>query len=58
MALALDAVEPIGWEVFVALASRRANRAKVALQRLARSLSRREQLAVLVLDELQVVYIP
>ena len=58
IALALDAVEPLGWEVFEALASRRANGTKVALQRLARSLSRRELPTVLVLDDLQVVRTP
>jgi LuxR family maltose regulon positive regulatory protein len=55
IALALDAVEPIDWEVFEALASRQANGTKVALQRLARSLSGRELPAVLVLDDLQVI---
>jgi LuxR family transcriptional regulator, maltose regulon positive regulatory protein len=55
IALALDAVEPIGLEVFEALASRQANGTKVALQRLVQSLSRRELPAVLVLDDIQVV---
>jgi LuxR family maltose regulon positive regulatory protein len=58
IALALDSVEPIGWEVFEALASRRANGTKLALRCLARSLSRRELPAVLVLDDLQAVYTP
>jgi LuxR family maltose regulon positive regulatory protein len=58
IALALDGVEPIGWEVFEALASSRANGMKVALQRLGRSLSGRELPAVLVLDDLQVVRTP
>jgi LuxR family transcriptional regulator, maltose regulon positive regulatory protein len=52
IALALDAVEPIGWEVFEALTSERPDAASVALQRLARSLGRREVPVVLTLDNL------
>lgn len=55
IAVALDAVEPIGWEVFEALASRRPDGASVALQRLTRSLSRRERRVVLALDDLHVL---
>ena len=51
IALALDAVEPLGWEVFEALSSKRANAATVALQRLARALSARELSCVLALDD-------
>jgi LuxR family transcriptional regulator, maltose regulon positive regulatory protein len=58
VALALDAVEPIGWEVFEALTSNRPDAAAVALQRLARSLSRRRLPAVLALDDLQVIETP
>jgi LuxR family transcriptional regulator, maltose regulon positive regulatory protein len=55
IALALDAVEPIGWEVFEALTSERPDAAPVALGRLARSLGRREVPVVLVLDNLHVL---
>jgi LuxR family transcriptional regulator, maltose regulon positive regulatory protein len=55
IALALDAVEPVGWDVFEALASPGADGATVALGRLARSLGRREQPVVLVLDDLHVL---
>jgi LuxR family transcriptional regulator, maltose regulon positive regulatory protein len=55
IALALDAVEPIGWEVFEALTSERPDSASVALQRLARALGRREVPVVLALDNLQVL---
>jgi LuxR family maltose regulon positive regulatory protein len=55
IAAALDAVEPIGWEVFDALASRRPDRATVALHRLVRSLGRRERPVVLALDDLHVL---
>jgi LuxR family maltose regulon positive regulatory protein len=58
IALALDAVEPVGWEVFEALASERADSCTVGLQRLARSLGRRELPAVLVLDNLHVLRTP
>ena len=51
IALALDAVEPLGWEVFEALSSKRADAATVALQRLARALSARELPCVLALDD-------
>ena len=55
VALALHAVEPIGWEVFEALSSRRPDAATVALQRLARALSRREIPVVLALDDVHVL---
>ena len=55
IALALDAVEPIGWEVFEALTSERPDAASVALQRLARSLGRLEVPVVLALDNLHVL---
>jgi LuxR family maltose regulon positive regulatory protein len=55
IALALDAVEPVGWDVFEALASPGAEGATVALGRLARSLGRREQPVVLALDDLHVL---
>jgi LuxR family maltose regulon positive regulatory protein len=55
IAAALDAVEPIGWDVFDALASPRPDRATVALHRLVRSLGRRERPAVLALDDLHVL---
>ena len=42
IALALEAVEPLGWEVFEALTSERLDATDVALQRLARGLDRRE----------------
>jgi LuxR family transcriptional regulator, maltose regulon positive regulatory protein len=52
IALALDEIEPVGWEVFEALSTRRRDRATVALRRLTRSLARRELPTVLVLDDL------
>jgi LuxR family transcriptional regulator, maltose regulon positive regulatory protein len=55
IALALDAVEPIGWEVFEALTSGRPDAASVALQRLAKNLGRREAPVVLALDNLHVL---
>ena len=55
IALALDAVEPIGWEVFEALSSRRSDAATVALQRLARVLSGRQRSCVLALDDVHVL---
>jgi LuxR family transcriptional regulator, maltose regulon positive regulatory protein len=55
IALALDAVEPIGWEVFEALTSERPDAASVALARLARSLGRRQAPLVLALDNLHVL---
>lgn len=55
IALALDAVEPVGWDVFEALASPGADCATVGLARLARSLGRREQPVVLALDDLHVL---
>jgi LuxR family transcriptional regulator, maltose regulon positive regulatory protein len=58
IALALHAVEPVGWEVFEALASDRRDGSTVALQRLARSLGRRELSAVLVLDNLDLLRTP
>jgi LuxR family transcriptional regulator, maltose regulon positive regulatory protein len=56
IALALDAVEPVGWEVFEALSSRGRDRATVALRRLTRHLTRKESPAVLVLDDLHVIH--
>jgi LuxR family transcriptional regulator, maltose regulon positive regulatory protein len=55
IALALDAVEPIGWEVFDALVSERADAANVALQLLVKSLGRCEVPVVLALDNVQVL---
>ena len=55
IALALDAVEPIGWEVFEALSSKRSDAATVALQRLARALSCRGLPCVLALDDVHVL---
>jgi LuxR family transcriptional regulator, maltose regulon positive regulatory protein len=55
VALALDAVEPVGWEVFEALSSKRPDAATVALQRLARALSRSETPRVLALDDVHVL---
>lgn len=55
IALALDAVEPIGWGVFEALSSQRSDAATVALQRLARVLSSRELPCVLALDDVHVL---
>jgi LuxR family transcriptional regulator, maltose regulon positive regulatory protein len=55
IALALDAVEPIGWEVYEALTSERPDAASVALARLARGLGRREAPVVLALDNLHVL---
>jgi LuxR family maltose regulon positive regulatory protein len=56
VALALDAVEPIGWEVFEALTSERPDAAGVALERLVRNLGRREVPVVLVLDNLHAIH--
>jgi LuxR family transcriptional regulator, maltose regulon positive regulatory protein len=58
IALALDAVEPVGWAVFEALASQRPGRATVALQRLAKSFARRKLRAVLALDDVHVLRAP
>ncbi|MET0513527.1 MAG: LuxR C-terminal-related transcriptional regulator [Thermoleophilaceae bacterium] len=58
IALALDAVEPLGWEVFEALSSKRADAATVALQRLARALSARELSCVLALDDVHTLKAP
>jgi LuxR family transcriptional regulator, maltose regulon positive regulatory protein len=55
IALAVDDVEPIGWEVFEALDSGRPDASTVALGRLTRSLSRSERPLVLVLDDVHVV---
>jgi LuxR family transcriptional regulator, maltose regulon positive regulatory protein len=52
IALALEAVEPLGWEVLEPLSSRRRDAPGVALRRLVKSLSRRQLPAVLVLDDL------
>jgi LuxR family maltose regulon positive regulatory protein len=53
--LALDSVEPVGWDVREPLASEGSDGTTVALRRLVRSLGRRERPAVLVLDDLQVI---
>lgn len=53
--LALDSVEPVGWDVREALASEGPAAATVALRRLVRGLGRREHSAVLVLDDVQVI---
>jgi LuxR family transcriptional regulator, maltose regulon positive regulatory protein len=58
IALALDAVEPLGWEVFEALSSQRSDAATVALQRLARVLRGRELSCVLALDDVHVLKAP
>lgn len=58
IALALDEVEPVGWEVFEALACAPRDDSAIALQRLARSLGRRELPVVLVLDNLHVLRTP
>jgi LuxR family transcriptional regulator, maltose regulon positive regulatory protein len=55
IALALEAVEPLGWEVFEALTSERPDAAEVALQRLVRALGRRERPLVLALDNVHVL---
>jgi LuxR family transcriptional regulator, maltose regulon positive regulatory protein len=55
IAIALDDVEPIGGEVFEALASQRSDGSALALQRLVRSLSRRERPVVLALDDVHVL---
>ena len=55
IALALEAVEPLGWEVFEALTSDRPDATDVALQRLVRALGRRETPVVLALDNVQVL---
>jgi LuxR family maltose regulon positive regulatory protein len=53
--VALDSVEPVGWDVREALASGAPDATAVALRRLVRSLGRRERSAVLVLDDLQMI---
>jgi LuxR family transcriptional regulator, maltose regulon positive regulatory protein len=55
VALAFEAVDPIGWEVFDALSSGRPDADEVALRRLARAISRKEDPFVLVLDDLHVL---
>lgn len=55
IALALDAVEPVGWEVFEALSSGRSDAPTVALRRLARALTAREGACVLALDDVHVL---
>lgn len=55
IAHALEAVEPLGWEVFEALTSERPDAADVALQRLVRGLGRRETAVVLALDNVHVL---
>jgi LuxR family transcriptional regulator, maltose regulon positive regulatory protein len=56
ISLALDAVEPVGWEIFEALSSQRRDRTTVALRRLKRYLTRKDSSAVLVLDDLHVIH--
>jgi LuxR family transcriptional regulator, maltose regulon positive regulatory protein len=58
VALALDAIEPIGWEVFEALSSERPDAAGVALQGLTAALSCRELSCVLALDDVHVLKAP
>ncbi len=53
--LALDSVEPVGWDVREALGSEGPAATAVALRRLVRGLCRRERPAVLVLDDVQVI---
>jgi LuxR family transcriptional regulator, maltose regulon positive regulatory protein len=55
IALALDAVEPVGWEVFEALSSGRSDAPTVALRRLARALEARDGACVLALDDVHVL---
>jgi LuxR family maltose regulon positive regulatory protein len=55
IALALDAVEPVGWEVFEALSSGRSDAPTVALRRLARTLKGRDLPFVLALDDVHVL---
>ncbi len=55
IALALDAVEPVGWEVFEALSSGRSDASTVALRRLARTLKSRDLPCVLALDDVHVL---
>jgi LuxR family maltose regulon positive regulatory protein len=52
IALAFEAADPIGWEVFEALSSGRSDAPAVALRRLVRTLGRKELPFVLVLDGL------
>ena len=58
IALALEAVEPVRWEVLEALTSERPDATDVALQRLVRGLGRREIPVVLALDNLHVLRSP
>jgi LuxR family transcriptional regulator, maltose regulon positive regulatory protein len=58
VALALDAIEPIGWEVFEALSSQRPDAAAVALEGLTAALSCRELSCVLALDDVHVLKAP
>jgi LuxR family transcriptional regulator, maltose regulon positive regulatory protein len=53
--LALDSVEPVGWDVREALGSEGPAATTLALRRLVRGLGRRERSAVLVLDDVQVI---
>ena len=55
IALALETVEPLGWEVFEALTSERPDATDVALERLVRKLARRETPVVLALDNVHVL---
>jgi LuxR family transcriptional regulator, maltose regulon positive regulatory protein len=55
IALALEAIEPVGWEVFEALTSERPDATDVAVQRLVRGLGRRETPVVLALDNVHVL---
>jgi LuxR family transcriptional regulator, maltose regulon positive regulatory protein len=56
IAIELEAVLPLGWEVLEPLASRRRDRTATALRRLLRSVNRTEERTVLVLDDLQVLH--
>lgn len=53
--LALDDVEPVGWEVFEALSSGRSDAPTVALRRLARAMKARDRTCVLALDDVHVL---
>ena len=55
IATALEAIEPIGWEVFEALSSGRHDAPAVALRRLARALGRTEHAFVLAIDDVHLL---
>ncbi len=52
---ALEAIEPVGWEIFEALSSGRHDAPAVALRRLTRALGRKERPFVLAIDDLHVL---